>query len=139
MTEQIAQFRPGDQTTITFVRNGKEMTKTINFKNKLGTTDIVKADALPLLGAGFTELSKADCQNLRINGGLYVSRIDANGILSKQTRMRKGFVITRVNDKPIQSQLDLEKLLASGENEFQLEGIYPNYQGTYNYFIRLNG
>lgn len=139
MAEQIAQFRPGDQTTITLLRNGKEMNKTISFKNKLGTTDIVKADALPLLGAGFTELSKADCQNLRINGGLYVSRIDANGILSKQTRMRKGFVITRVNDKPIQSQLDLEKLLASGENEFQLEGIYPNYQGTYNYFIRLNG
>ncbi len=138
MTEQIAQFRPGDNTTITYLRNGKENTTTINFKNRFGNTDIVKKDALTTLGLTMRELTKNESQSLRIKGGLYITDIKPAGLIGKQTKMKKTFVITQVNDQDITSILELEKLVASGEKEFQLGGIYPNYQGLYYYMVKLD-
>jgi len=138
MTEQIAQFRPGDNTTITYLRNGKETTTTINFKNRFGTTDIVKADVLASLGVTMRELTKQESQALKVKGGLYITDINPTGLIGKQTRMKKTFVITQVNEKDITTTLELEKLLASGEKEFQLGGIYPNYQGLYYYMVKLD-
>lgn len=138
MTEQIAQFRPGDNTTITYLRNGKENTTTINFKNRFGNTDIVKKDAVTLLGLTMRELTKNESQALRVKGGLYITDIKPTGLIGKQTKMKKTFVITQVNDQDITSMLELEKLVASGEKEFQLGGIYPNYQGLYYYMVKLD-
>jgi Do/DeqQ family serine protease len=138
MTEQIAQFRPGDNTTITYLRNGKENTTIINFKNRFGNTDIVKKDAVTLLGLTMRELTKNESQALRVKGGLYITDIKPTGLIGKQTKMKKTFVITQVNDQDITSMLELEKLVASGEKEFQLGGIYPNYQGLYYYMVKLD-
>lgn len=138
MTEQIAQFRPGDESTITILRNGKELIKNIHFKNKLGNTDIVKVDAFNLLGIQVKDLSANDLRNLRIKSGVYIADIKGSGLIAKQTRMKKTFVITRVNDREVKDALELEKVFSSGEKEFQIEGIYPNFQGMYNYFIKLD-
>jgi serine protease Do len=138
MTEQIAQFRPGDNTTITYFRNGKEYTSTVNFKNKFGNTDIVKQDVTNLLGLTMRPLTKQESQSLRVNGGLYISDIKAGGLISKQTRMKKTFIITQVNDKDVTTTLELDKILNSGEKEFQLGGIYPNFQGVYYYMVKLD-
>jgi serine protease Do len=138
MTEQIAQFRPGDNTTITYLRNGKEYTSTVNFKNKFGNTDIVKQDVTNLLGLTMRPLTKQESQSLRVNGGLYISEIKAGGLISKQTRMKKTFIITQVNDKDVTTTLELDKILNSGEKEFQLGGIYPNFQGVYYYMVKLD-
>lgn len=137
MTEQIAQFRPGDNTTISFLRNGKEMTTTINFKNKFGNTEIIKQDVTNSLGVSMRALTKQESQSLRVNGGLYITDIKAGGLISKQTRMKKTFIITQVNDKDVTTTLELDKILNSGEKEFQLGGIYPNFQGVYYYMVKL--
>jgi len=138
MTEQLAQFRPGDNTTITYLRNGKEITTTINFKNHFGTTDIVKTDAATQLGVSLRELNKQESQSLRLKGGLVITDIRANGAIAKQTRMKKMFIITQVNDKEINSLMELEKMIASGEKEFQLGGLYSNFQGLYYYMVKLD-
>lgn len=137
MTEQIAQFRPGDNTTISFLRNGKEMTTTINFKNKFGNTEIIKQDVTNSLGLTMRALTKQESQSLRVSGGLYITEIKAGGLVSKQTRMKKTFIITQVNDKDVTTTLELDKILNSGEKEFQLGGIYPNFQGVYYYMVKL--
>jgi periplasmic serine protease, Do/DeqQ family len=137
MTEQIAQFRPGDQTTITYVRDGKSYTTKINFLNKLGTTSIVKQDAAARLGLSLKELTRSESKSLGIQGGILVTDILSDGVIAKQTRMRKNFIITQVNEKEVNRMIDFEKIVASGDKEYQISGIYPNYQGIYNYLIRL--
>ena len=138
MTEQIAQFRPGDNTSITFLRNGKEMTATINFKNRFGNTDIVKADAQTQLGATMRDLTAREQQALRLKGGVVITDIRPGGLIAKQTRMKKTFIVTQINERDITNTTDLEKIVASGEKELQLGGIYSNFQGLYYYMIKLD-
>lgn len=137
MTEQIAQFRPGDQTTVSYLRAGKEYTSTINFKNKFGNTDIVKQDVSGSLGINLRALTAQESKSLNVKGGLLVSDIKIGGLVSKQTRMKKTFIITQVNEKNISSTLEFDKIINSGEKEFQFGGVYPNFQGVYYYMLKL--
>lgn len=138
MMEQIALSRPGDEISITFLRNGKPYVTTAKLKNSLGNTDVVKASKTEKLGATLRELKKNELQQLGISGGVLVSDIQSNGLIAKQTRMKKSFVITQINEKDIQSAVDIEKILSSGEKEFQFGGIYPNYRGVYYYMLQLD-
>jgi hypothetical protein len=44
--------------------------------------------------------------------------------------------MTQVNEQDISSIKELEKILQSEEKDFQLGGLYPNYQGLYYYEIK---
>ena len=138
MQEQIAQYRPGDVIAVTYKRGGKESTVNVKLKNKLGNTDIVRNDVSNDLGISFRELTPQESRKMNVEGGLYITDIQTSGLIAKQTRMRKSFIITQVNDKDVRTQKEFEKLLASDENEFQLGGIYPSAQGVYYYMIRTD-
>lgn len=138
LTEQVAQYRPGDKTSVTYFRNGNLATATLTFKNRIGNTDIVKNDANEQLGANLRELNKVECKQYGVRGGVQVSAIKSNGIIAQQTRMKNSFVITQINDDTINTIDDLNKALASGENDFQLGGVYPNIQGVYYYTVRMD-
>lgn len=138
MMEQIALNRPGDNVSINYLRNGKEFTTSVKLKNSLGTTDIVKASKTEALGASFRDLTKKEAQSLGINGGVLVADIKANGIIAKQTRMKKSFIITQVNESEISSVVELEKKLSNAGSEVQLGGMYPNFRGTYLYMLNLD-
>jgi hypothetical protein len=71
-----------------------------------------------------------------VKGGVYITDIKPGGWIARQTRMKKTFVITQVNDTDIKSTIELEKILNSSETEFQLGGIYPSFQGVYYYMIK---
>lgn len=138
LSETVAQFRPGDKSTITYVRNGKTATADVTFKNKIGNTNIVKNDANERLGAGFRELTKEQCRQFGVRGGVQIASIQPNGLLAKQTRIKTNFIITQINDDTVNSLDDLNKILASGESDFQIGGVYPNIQGVYYYIVRLD-
>ena len=48
--------------------------------------------------------------------------IDENGILSK-ARIRKGYVITHINDRPVNSISDLSRI---SEKITSIDGVYPD-------------
>jgi S1-C subfamily serine protease len=138
MLEKIAQYRPGESIVIHYTRNGNPATTTAKLKNVLGTTQIVKNEPLSKekLGVQMRDLTKQEAEQLGIKGGIYITGIFQNGIIAKQTRMKKGFVITQVNEQAISSIKDMEKILQSDEKDFQFGGLYPNYQGLYYYEIK---
>ncbi|MBK7762357.1 MAG: trypsin-like peptidase domain-containing protein [Bacteroidetes bacterium] len=137
MSEAIAQYRPGDKATVNYIRSGANHTANVTFKNKIGNTGLVKNDANEQLGATFRELTKLECKQFGVKGGVQVSAIQAKGELAKQTRIKNSFIITQVNDDMVTSLDDLNKVLASGESDLQLGGVYPNIQGIYYYIVRL--
>ena len=62
------------------------------------------------------------CQELEIKGGVQVVGIKSNGILAR-ARVKEGFVITHINDRPVYSLSDMERM---SDKITSIDGIYPN-------------
>jgi len=135
LLEQIARYQPGDNISITYLRDGNSHTTSIELKNIEGNTGIVKQqNAARLLGASFRPLSSAELNKYGISGGVLVTET-GSGALAKQTNMKKGFVITGINDQQISSLDDLQHAVADNNGKIQVAGFYPGYQGMFYYGI----
>ena len=131
----IAQKRPGDKITLTYLHNKKKQTKTVTLRNEQGNTKVVKNADLDVLGADFREISKEQKQQLEISYGLEVIKV--NGGKMKEAGVPKGFIIQRVNDEPMKTVEDLQDAVkeasTSKEPVLVIKGIYPT--GKRGYFI----
>jgi serine protease Do len=138
MIEKIATYRPGETVNVNVLRNGKDILTQVKLKNALGNTKVLTRDPLSKekLGLNMRELNSRENAQLRIDGGIYINGILSNGLVARQTNMRRGFIITEVNEKPVRTIKELEKALTSEDKEFQFGGVYPNYQGSYYYTIQ---
>ncbi len=56
-----------------------------------------------------------------------------HGKLASQTDLREGFIITKVDGKPVKSTEDLSAALYEKQGGVMLEGVYPDRPGTYYY------
>jgi serine protease Do len=137
MVGLVATYHPGDKVSITYERGGKEYTVPVVLRNNAGTTEVVKNSVLEKLGADLQTLSKKDAGDLGVKGGVVVKSIDENGLFSK-TRMEEGFVILKANGKDVNNVDDFKRILESADGSVKLEGVYPGYEGSFQYPLRLN-
>lgn len=137
MSAQLASFRPGDKVPISYIRNGKESATTVILKKKTEIiADIATTNISSTLGAELTNLDRTKARQYGIEGGVVVGKITDGGPIGR-TRMQPGFIITSVNGSDITSLEDLTKVLASAAGSVRLEGIYPGYDGIYQYPLNL--
>lgn len=133
LQEYLANKRPGDKITITYLRNKKSKTATLTLKNQQGNTDVVKHADLDVLGGNFREINDSEKRQLNINNGLVVMRIN-NGAL-KDAGINKGLIIQKVNDIPMTTISDLQKAVreasTSKEPVLYIQGIYPTGKKAY--------
>jgi len=131
----IAQKRPGDKVVLTYLHNKKKHTKTVTLRNEQGNTEVVKNADLDVLGADFREITKAQKEQLEIQYGLEVIKVN-NGKM-KSAGVPKGFIIRQVNDQPIKTVDDLQDIVkeasTSSEPVLIIKGIYPT--GKRGYFV----
>ncbi len=131
----IAQKRPGDKISLTYLHNKKKQTKSVTLRNEQGNTKVVKNADLDVLGADFREISKEQKQQLEISYGLEVIKV--NGGKMKEAGVTKGFIIQRVNDEAMKTVEDLQDAVkeasTSKEPVLVIKGIYPT--GKRGYFI----
>lgn len=138
LLEQIAMYKPGDNISITYTRNGKPVHTTVQLKNIDGTTKIVKSDApTRVLGAKLRSLNAKELGGYNIKGGVLVENIE-EGAIAAQTAMRKGFVITQVNDTPVANVDDFQAAVAANGGKLRFAGFYPGRNGMYYYGIQLD-
>lgn len=135
MVEQIARLKPGDKIAVAYQRDGKERSTDVTLKNKSGTYDVVKTSALDEFGADFAVLDKKKASEYGQTGGVVVKKINPNGLIDGQTRMKDGFVILRVNDKPVTSVEELANEIQKAGSNIKLDGFYPGFEGLYTYSI----
>ena len=125
--------RPGDKVTITYLRNKKEITKTITLKNAQGTTKIIEQADIDVLGGQFRPVTEAMKKQLNINYGLEVLKVN-NGAL-KSAGINRGFIIQNVNDNMVKSIDDLQSLVkkasTSKDTVLYIQGIYPTGKKAY--------
>jgi S1-C subfamily serine protease len=138
LQEQVANYKPGDKITLTYLRDGKENTVSLTLKNKAGNTSVVKTTGiLEKLGAELVTIDSKTASANQINGGVLVKKIN-DGLL-KRTRMQEGFIITSVNDQEIKTVADLDKILSLNKGrKVKIEGVYPGFESTYPYPLDLS-
>jgi serine protease Do len=140
MVEKISALRPGDKISIAYTHNGVEKNATATMKGEAGAYASVKEQVIEQLGASFEPLDKKMAASLNIESGVIVKQL-GDGILSQQTRMQEGFIITKVNNTKVASVEELKSALRQAGNSALISGIYPNNPGqTYQYALNdLNG
>ena len=123
----IAQKRPGDKVTLTYLHNKKKQTKTVTLRNEQGNTKVVKNADLDVLGADFREVTQQMKEQLDIQYGLEIIKVN-NGKI-KDAGLPKGFIIRQVNDKPVKTVDELEQIVkevsTSKDPVLIIKGVYP--------------
>jgi hypothetical protein len=121
--------------SITYLHNKKKYTKTITLKNEQGNTSVVKNADMDVLGADFREITKAQKDQLEIQYGLEVIKVNAGKM--KDAGVPKGFIIQKVNDESMKTVNDLQDVVkeasTSKEPVLIIKGLYPT--GKKGYFV----
>ena len=129
LQEAVSQFRPGNTATVKYSRDGDIRTAQVTFKNQDNNTDITTRKAMDLLGASFEELSKEDLKELDLSYGVQVTDLQSGKMMS--AGIRKGFIITQINNTPIKKVEDIEKIISNTKGGVYIEGEYPNGRPAY--------
>ena len=129
LQEAVSQFRPGNTATVKFSRNGDIRTAQVTFKNQDNNTDVTTRKAMDLLGASFEQLSKEDLRELDLPYGVQVTDLQSGKMMS--AGIRKGFIITQINNTPIKDVDDIEKIISNTKGGVYIEGEYPNGRPAY--------
>ena len=138
LQEQVSRYKPGDKMNLVVKRDGKEITMEVTLKAKLGNSDLAKSSkAAEKLGGKLETLDKATAQKNDLEGGVLIKEL-GNGIISK-SRIEKGFVITHVNEEPVNTVEEFyDALKKANTNSIKISGVYPGYFGNYAFILNLN-
>lgn len=131
LQELVAVNRPGDEVSVGYIRNGRQLETTAVLRNSSGTTEVVELrDEFRIEGASFIEVPKEIAQNLGIDGGVQIKEMSAGKW--KDSRMKEGFIITRIDKKTILRLEDFVEILEQkNEDGILIEGVYEDGSKAY--------
>ena len=139
LQEAIAQHRPGDKVSVTYLRNKKESTISVTLRNTQGNTKIMEEVDLDDMGVALKPVPEEDMKNLGISYGLTITAI-RNGKM-KAAGASKGTIILQVNDQKMERVENWEEAVKnanqSTERTLWIKAITPSGRKT-SYVIDLN-
>ncbi|WP_215242141.1 Do family serine endopeptidase [Dyadobacter helix] len=138
LQEAIAQHKPNDKVNLMVNRDGVEKAITVSLKGSAGNTseNAGKAATLDKLGIELQDLSNKAKKEIGVEQGVQVSQIFA-GKIRQGTDMEEGFVITRIDNKPVTSVAEAIKILSDKKGGVMIEGVYPGKPETQYYAVGL--
>jgi len=129
LQEQVSRYRPGDKLTVVAIRDKKERTFEVTLRNKDGNTKVIKNEVINVLGAKLEAISDDEEQMLGLKSGVKVKNLDSGKL--KNAGIKEGFIITAVDNKPVNSANDVINYLDQKIGGVLIEGIYPNGMKAY--------
>lgn len=129
LQEQIAKHRPNDKIVLSVKRAGKMKQFEVTLRNKAGKAELVTredVDVVEVLGGKFADAGEKLCRQLDIRGGVQVVGVKSDGLMAR-ARIKEGFVITHINDKPVRSLGDMQRMT---DKIRTIDGVYPTRNGT---------
>lgn len=128
LLEIIGSKRPGDVVSLSVQRDGTPQQFDLTLTNSRGNTELIAAEreGAVQLGGTFEALSDAQKRQLRLRNGVVVTD-PGNGALQK-AGIPRGFIITKVNNKRVDTPEEIEKIVASSSpgDGVLVQGYYPN-------------
>ena len=114
LQEATTQYVPGDKAQVKIMREKKEKTLTITFRNAKGNTNVVKVQTIDVLGAEFAALTPNQKTTFNMRYGVQVKKLKSG--LLKDAGMPEGFIILRINNKNIGSVSDIEQVFRGAQS-----------------------
>jgi len=131
LQEKIARFSPGEKVQVSYLRDGKEKTASVELKSLTNSVEVLTASTANVLGgATFEDLSAEELEEFDISGGSKVIEIEEGKW--KDIGIEEGFIITAVDKGAIKNTEDLIETLKGKQGGILIEGIYPD--GTKAYY-----
>jgi serine protease Do len=141
LQEKIGRMRPGDKVTLTVLTaNGssKNVNVTLKPESKLTlasskASESATGTTVSKLGATFAPASAELKAKYGVSNGVVVTSV-APGKLFDYWDVSKGFLITKVNGKPVNSTADIEKALPSSPTgKTIISGVNENGSFTFSF------
>ena len=110
--EQISKYRPKDKVDIELLRNGKQISVSVVLQSKSGDdskTDNTGNGVIKIFGAELKEAPKELLEKLSLKGGVEVLSVSDGKFRS--TGIKKGFVITYVNQNQVSKAADISAII----------------------------
>ena len=139
MQEQLGRYHPGNSVVIDYFRNGKTYSAQVILKDRSNGTSIITAaesDILHDLGFELRNLTKEEKKRLKTEGVKVASIYRGSKI--EKTNMDPGFIITKIDNKPVESMDALMEDFSRATGKVMLEGIYESYPGEYYYAFPID-
>ncbi len=139
LQEAIAQRRPGDKVTVTYMRDKKSKKTELTLRNTQGSTEVMEEVDMDEMGVQVKPLTTEDKRALNIDHGLVVNAI-RNGKL-KSVGVTKGTIILQVNDQKMTAAEDWEESVKranqSTDRTLWIKALTPSGRKV-SYVIDLN-
>jgi len=139
LLEIIGSHHPGDKVAIKIDRKSKEMEFLITLRNQEGKEKMFERgtkEILDIIGVEIEEVDKKTANKLDLVGGLRITKLYP-GKLKRQTDIKAGFIITKVDGKTMKTIDEFVKYLENKKGGVMVEGVYEEYPGTYYYAFGL--
>lgn len=141
LQEKMNTLRPGEQITVTFIRDNKKMTKSATLRNSQGNTGITKKGEFSEVGCAFMKLNDDTKRHLGISNGVKVTGLK-NGAF-REAGIKDGFIIVDINGRAVNSSDDVEMIYnqimkADDDDKVMfITGLYPTGKKYY-YAVNLS-
>jgi len=134
LQEQVGRYRPGKEIKVLTKRKNKEKLFNVTLRNTQGGMGVVKNN-LNVLGAELEPADQTILEKLRLRNGLIVKDLTEGKL--KEAGVKKGFVITHVNKRSVNSVEEIKEIVKNIRGGVLVEGKYPNGEDAY-YVFGLN-
>ena len=120
--EMVSGFYPGDKSTLTVIRSGKEKELEVTFKGTAQENGTVTEDgAVAFYGSAIKEASKETKERLGIKSGVEIVSVGPGKIMD--AGVTEGFVILYVNDQPVSKPQDVINIIKKSKRAVFIEGL----------------
>ncbi|MBP8060921.1 MAG: PDZ domain-containing protein, partial [Cloacibacterium sp.] len=125
LSAAIGSKRPGDKVTVSYTRDGRQLTTNVTLKDQKGNTSFRSKSDLTVsekIGGEFDSLSENTKVRYGLDSGVLTKNITEGGELAK-IGVQDRYVIMEVNGKPVNSQKDIEKILNGYSGNVQIKFV----------------
>jgi S1-C subfamily serine protease len=128
LEETLAQHHPGDQINITYFRNARENTASVELKNVDGTTTVVlESTGEVVFGSKLIPLTSQEKEKYSIDSGTKVTSVGEGKL--KDIGLKNGTIISTINGRKVNNASEIREATSGGEFLSSIDGMQPN--GTY--------
>ncbi|MCQ2166755.1 MAG: Do family serine endopeptidase [Bacteroidales bacterium] len=129
LQEALSQFRPGDKATVRIIRDGKELSVPVTFQDQVAQNGQKLANGIAFYGATLAKASKETLEKLGLKNGVEIVSVGPGKI--QEAGAREGFVITYVNDVPVEKPQDILNIVKKSKRAVYIEGVDANGRASY--------
>ncbi|EKD30884.1 MAG: hypothetical protein ACD_77C00459G0014 [uncultured bacterium] len=130
--EQISKFRPKDKISVELIRNGKPIALSVVLQGRNEETTQIDRESnqfSKLFGAQLEKAPEEKLKKLGINHGVEVVSVGDGKF--RDTGIKPGFVITHINQIPVENINEIESIIQRSKRSLLIEGVYSKGSVVY--------